>query len=182
MPAVTLSKAARHISELVGYRIAPSTLRSWCNVTSFQPFLSDDATPDPGVTRLLTPHDIQVMTRIAEYRRQNLSYDEIADRLATPPEQPTPQPQPADELVTDQPHDAADEHHAPIVAGDVPTYLAALATRQDDHIQRQDDRIRQLEDSVRRIDNHTRLIVAAVAGVVAGAVIVGILAALVMLR
>ena len=159
--------------------VSKMTVRNW--TTRYAEFLSPAASPQPGAQRAFTQRDRIVLSFVAGMVSEGHRHEFIAQRATETTFDPN-EITPADELATDQPHDAADEHHAPIVAGDVPTYLAALATRQDDHIQRQDDRIRQLEDSVRRIDNHTRLIVAAVAGVVAGAVIVGILAALVMLR
>ena len=62
------------------------------------------------------------------------------------------------------------------------TYLAALATRNDAQVNRQDEQIADVRERLSRVENNTRLIIALAAGFIAGAVLVGIIAALVMMR
>lgn len=85
-------------------------------------------------------------------------------------------------LAKDAPQEPQEPLHAPIAAADAPTYFAALATRNDDRIHQHDERIADHDRRLSQVENNTRLIVALVAGFIAGAVLVGILAALVMLR
>ena len=85
-------------------------------------------------------------------------------------------------LATDAPQEPQEPLHAPIAAADVQTYLAALATRNDAQVNRHDEQIADVRERLSRVENNTRLIIALAAGFIAGAVLVGIIAALVMMR
>ena len=160
--------------------VTTNSIRNWTR--RYAEYLSDSAAPKPGAQRALTQRDRIVLAYINGLLKDGHRHEYIATRLAETSfsdDEATP----ADLLanVTTRPLAVTDEPSATQTTADASAYLA-LIQRQDERSQSQDERIRQLEDTVRRIDNHTRLIVAAVAGIVAGAVIVGILAALVMLR
>ena len=85
-------------------------------------------------------------------------------------------------LAKDAPQEPQEPLHAPIAAADVQTYLAALATRNDAQVNRHDEQIADVRERLSRVENNTRLIIALAAGFIAGAVLVGIIAALVMMR
>lgn len=172
MASITITKAARQVSEIVGYRIAPSTVRSWCIVDQFNPFWSEDANPPAGSTRRFTGHDLEILTRIAEYRRQNLSYDEIAERLAEPPKAPQPEP------AADATQTATAGPDAPIQRAEVGEAAALVTTT----VARFDARMNEIDDRLTRIESRTLITVGIAAGFVAGAVLVAIVAALIMMR
>lgn len=160
--------------------VTTNSIRNWTR--RYAEYLSDSAYPKPGAQRALTQRDRIVLAYINGLLKDGHRHEYIATRLAETSfsdDEATP----ADLLanVTERRLTITDEPQTAMATADASAYLA-LIQRQDERSQSQDERIRQLEDTVRRIDNHTRLIVAAVAGIVAGAVIVGILAALVMLR
>lgn len=60
--------------------VSTNTIRGWCN--QFGEYLSDRATPRPGVERVLSELDRTILHYIADLRQNGLGYDEIDSRLA----------------------------------------------------------------------------------------------------
>ena len=172
MPAVTIAKAANHVTSITGYRVPSSTIRTWCLDDRFAGFLSDEANPPAGSTRYFTPHDLEILTRIAEYRRQNLSYDEIAENLTKPPSPPVDHPV---DQSTESPQEATDEPSAAIAparASDTIAIVQAASAQFEPRFAEMDQRLREME-------SQNRWMIALVAGFLAGAVLIALVALLI---
>ena len=168
MPAVTIAKAANHVTSITGYRVPSSTIRTWCLDDRFAGFLSDDANPPAGSTRYFTPHDLEILTRIAEYRRQNLSYDEIAENLTKPPSPPVDQP-------VESPQEATDEPSAAIAPARASDTIAIVQTTSAQF----EPRFAEIDQRLRTMESQNRWMIALVAGFLAGAVLIALVALLI---
>ena len=76
MPMYTPSTAAKRL------QVSPSSIRNYTTDPRFRPFLSPDATPGEGKSRLLSDADLLVLKFIHNLTHAGLGLDEIARRLA----------------------------------------------------------------------------------------------------
>jgi len=83
--------------------ISVSSVRGWCK--DFADYLSPEANPEPGKVRVFNDDDLSVYVTVATLRKQQLSYDEIREKLESGERaEPLPQPdQPGPETVQDTP-------------------------------------------------------------------------------
>lgn len=145
------TEAARILSERTDRKVSASTLRSWCSNDEVAPYLSDLATPDPGQARLLTDHDLAVLVRVQELRRQSLSFAEIGLKLAESPGISTEGPQ--------EDIEAPGEAIAPAAMVDTATLTPLLTALQSSQVK--SEQIHVLQDGVKRHErdiNQIRLI------------------------
>jgi DNA-binding transcriptional MerR regulator len=59
--------------------VSSSQIRNWC--AQFADYLSDQATPQPGQARMLTPTDVATLQRVQELRTEGVDYADIPEQL-----------------------------------------------------------------------------------------------------
>lgn len=75
------TQAAHTVTEAAAIvRVSPSQIRNWCG--QFETFLSDQATPTPGQSRILTAADVATLQRVKELRDEGVDYAAIPAQLA----------------------------------------------------------------------------------------------------
>jgi len=168
MPSYKPSEAARMLSDMTDRKVSPSTLRSWCSNNEVAPYLSDLATPEPGQSRLLTEHDLAVLVRVQELRRQRLSFAEIGRKLATEADAPPEPPQD----VTEAPQTAL----APSMSMDA---IAPLLQSISDN-QIKSERIAVVEDRTKQQSGELRQVRYLMYGLLAAMILVLVLLVLVL--
>ena len=153
----TPTQTARHAS------VSPNTVRSWTK--EYREFLSEHANPPAGVDRSFTASDVAVIQAIAQLRANNLSHEDVKERLRQQPPEPLQETQ-------DSPSEAAsapDVANALVPASDaVQAFLAHAAGKLDDVATKVGDVDRRLE----RVESQRMLIWVALGGIAVGAVVV----------
>lgn len=163
MPTAYSTSAA---AAVVG--ISPSSLRNWCR--QYAAYLSPGASPPPGAERALSPGDVATLQRIKALRDELKDYDTIIAELATMPIESAAMPY-IDATTTLQPTAPPQQPQNAVQPADV---LQALQTLTDERYSQLQRRLDAMER--RQGDNLQWFMF----GIVAGVLLVGIVAAVVM--
>lgn len=149
--------------------ISVSSLRNYC--ATYKAFLSAAASPLPGIERRLSDHDVAILQRVVELRRQGMDTNGIVATLQT--EDTTTLQSPYIDAAI-EPAKPPEPLQAPTVATMPADVLAAIQSLADERYGQLQQRVTDMES--RQRDNLQWFML----GIVAGVILVGVVAAIVL--
>lgn len=147
---------------------SPSTVRNWCK--QYGAHLSPGASPQAGAERILTPGDVATLQHIKTQRDALKDYDMIVAELATMPPGAALQPY-VDATATPTPQEAPQLPTAPTMPIELVQALQRLADGRHDAL------VARIESMEKQQGDRLQWFMF---GIVAGVLLVGVVAAIVL--